>query len=168
MKLDPQWIVGFTDAEGCFHVGIAQHSEMSIGYQVLPELVIVQHEREAKVLHALKKFFGCGVVRRNHGDRMCWRVRKLEHLEQRIIPFFDRHVLKTLKRQDYSAFRRVVRLMVEGRHLTPEGLEQVRRIAERMNRGRSSVEAGKVKSSLSTKATGRTERSSLSGKFRRA
>jgi hypothetical protein len=140
MQLHPQWIVGFTDGEGCFHVGIARHPEMALGYQVLPELVIVQHERNAKVLHALKKYFGCGVVRRNHGDRMCWRVRKLEHLEQRIIPFFDRHDLKTLKRQDYLAFRRVVRLMSEGRHLSPEGLQMVRRIARRLEKGRGHEE----------------------------
>ena len=140
MQLHPQWIVGFTDGEGCFRVGIARHPEMTLGYQVLPELVIVQHERNAKVLHALKKYFGCGVVRRNHGDRMCWRVRKLEHLEQRIIPFFDRHDLKTLKRQDYLAFRRVVRLMLEGRHLTPEGLQMVRRIARRLEKGRGHEE----------------------------
>ena len=134
MHLEAQWIVGFTDGEGCFHIGIARHSEMSTGYQVLPEFVIVQHKRDVKVLHGLKQFFGCGVVRSNHGDRMCWRVRKLEHLSAIIIPFFERHELKTLKRQDYLAFRRVVRLMADGKHLTLEGLEQIRRIAEPMNR----------------------------------
>lgn len=168
MDLDPQWIVGFTDGEGCFHLGIARHPEMSTGFQVLPELVIVQHRRDVKVLHALKRYFACGVVRSNHGDRMCWRVRKLEHLQDRIIPFFDRHLLKTLKRQDYLAFRRAVRLMSQGRHLTPEGLAELRRIAARMNRGRVQMESGKVKSSPSAKATGPSERSSLSGKFRRA
>ncbi len=144
MDLDAQWIVGFTDGEGCFHVGIARHSGMSMGCQVLPEFVIVRHKRDVKVLHALKKYFGCGVVRSHHGDRMCWRVRKLEHLAEIIIPFFERHKLKTLKRQDFLAFRRVVRMMAEGEHLSAEGLERIRRISERMNRGR--VRVGKVKS----------------------
>ena len=134
MNLDAQWVVGFSDGEGCFHVGIARHPEMSSGFQVLPEFVIVQHERDVKVLHAVRKFFGCGVVRTNHGDRMCWRVRRLEHLRDRIIPFFDLHPLKTLKRQDYLAFRQVVRMMADGQHLEAEGLEAVRKIAERMNR----------------------------------
>ena len=168
MDLHPQWIVGFTDGEGCFRLGITHHPEMSTGFQVLPELVIVQNRRNVKVLHALKQHFGCGVVRSNHGDRMCWRVRKLEHLQDRIIPFFDRHLLKTLKRQDYLAFRRAVRLMSQGRHLTPEGVTELRRIAARMNRGRVQGESGKVKSSPSAKAMGPSERSSLSGKFRRA
>lgn len=150
MNLDAQWIVGFTDGEGCFHVGIAKHDEMTLGVQVLPEFTIVQHERDVKLLHGIKTFFGCGVVRRNHGDRMCWRVRKLEDLKSRIIPFFDQHILKSLKRQDYLAFRKVVEWMSMGRHLTREGLGEITKIAKQMNRGRDQGDCfGKVKSSPS-------------------
>ena len=70
MKLDTQWVTGFVDGEGCFYVGINAHSEMTAGFQVLPEFTVVQHKRDVQVLHALKAFFGCGVVRTNHGDRM--------------------------------------------------------------------------------------------------
>jgi hypothetical protein len=167
MQLEAHWIVGFTDGEGCFHVGIARHPELRSGVQVLPEFVIVQHKRNVRVLHALKQFFGCGVVRSNHGDRLCWRVRKLEHLRERVIPFFERHPLKTLKRQDFISFRQVVHLMGTGQHLTTEGVQRIRRIVERMNTGRLE-EVGKVKSSPPRKRPGQAERSSLSGKFRRA
>ena len=77
MELDPQWVVGFVDGEGCFHVSLNRHDEMTAGYQVLPEFVVVQHERDIQILHALKRFFRGGVVRQNHGDRYCLRVRKL-------------------------------------------------------------------------------------------
>ena len=80
MMLSEDWVVGFVDGEGCFHVGINAHKEMSIGYQVLPEFTVVQHQRDVELLHALKNFFGCGVVRRNHGDRLSFRVRGLGHL----------------------------------------------------------------------------------------
>ena len=135
MNLEAQWVVGFTDGEGCFHVGMARHAEMTLQVQVLPEFTIVQHERNVHVLHALKEFFGCGVVRVNHGDRLCWRVRKLEHLLDRILPFFEKHPLKTRKQQDFLIFRDIVRWMKEGRHLTSEGLQQIRDAAARMNRG---------------------------------
>ena len=75
MKLDAQWITGFVDGEGCFYVGINPHKEMTAGFQVLPEFTVVQHKRDVQVLHALKSYFGCGVVRVNHGDRMAYRVR---------------------------------------------------------------------------------------------
>ena len=68
-KLDPFWVSGFTDGEGTFYVGINKHSEMSAGFQVLPEFRIVQHEKDIKLLHKIKSFFGCGVVRRNHDSR---------------------------------------------------------------------------------------------------
>ena len=137
MKLEAQWITGFVDGEGCFHVGINPHPDMKCGYQVLPEFTVVQHERDVQLLHALKAHFDCGVVRVNHGDRMCWRVRSLEHLLRRIVPFFVKHPLKSRKSADFEKFRSVLQLMNAGDHLAPEGIEEIRRIAGQMNRGQS-------------------------------
>ena len=148
MNLNAHWIVGFTDGEGCFHVGIAHHPEMTLGVQVLPELSIVQHMRDVQVLHALKAFFGCGVVRTNHGDRMCWRVRKLEHLNQIIIPFFEKHPLKTRKQQDFLVFRDVVALMGDGSHLTLEGLDRIRKLIGRLSTKEATHQQGKVQPSV--------------------
>ena len=137
MKLDAQWITGFVDGEGCFHVGINPHDEMTAGFQVLPEFTVVQHERDVQVLHALKAHFGCGVVRTNHGDRMAYRVRSVKHLLEHIVPFFVKHPLKTRKNVDFLKFRDVLLLMDAGNHLTAEGIERIRSIAQQMNRGRS-------------------------------
>ncbi len=135
MNLDAQWVVGFVDGEGLFHVGVFRHPEMAVGFQILAEFTVVQHERNVAVLYALKKFFGCGVVRRNHGDRMAYRVRNQEHLREKIIPFFEKHPLKTKKRQDFMIFRRVLLMMSRGEHLTPEGLEKIRRMVQRSSGG---------------------------------
>jgi hypothetical protein len=67
--LNAQWIVGFVDGEGCFHIGINQNQEMKLGVQVLPEFTVVQHQVDEQVLYALKAYFGCGVVRKNHGSQ---------------------------------------------------------------------------------------------------
>ncbi len=134
MNLDAQWIVGFVDGEGCFHVGINPHPEMSAGAQVLPEFTVVQHERDVQVLHALKAFFGCGVVRKNNGDRMAYRVRGHEHLSKNIVPFFEKHSLKSRKRVDFIKFREIVNLMESGAHLKADGVERIREIANQMNR----------------------------------
>ncbi len=108
---------------------------MRTGVQVLPEFTVVQHERDVQILHALKATFGCGVVRRNHGDRMAYRVRSLEHLLERIVPFFEKHSLKSKKRVDYMKFRRVLLMMKAGDHLTDVGIAKIRQIAAQMNRG---------------------------------
>ena len=135
MNLEAQWITGFVDGEGCFHVGINPHSEMTTGFQILPEFTVVQHKRDVQLLYALKAYFGCGVVRTNNGDRMAYRVRSKEHLLQHIVPFFLKHPLKSKKRADFQKFRSILLKMEAGVHLTAEGVEEIRQIAAQMNRG---------------------------------
>ncbi len=135
MKLDAQWVTGFVDGEGCFHVSVNPHEEMKTGYQVLPEFTVVQHKRDIQVLHALKDYFDCGVVRANHGDRMAYRVRSIEHLLKHIVPFFMKHPLKTKKNIDFKKFRKILLKMETGEHLTVEGIGEIRAITEQMNRG---------------------------------
>jgi hypothetical protein len=137
MKLDAQWITGFVDGEGCFYVGLNPHEDMTAKFQVLPEFTVVQHERDVQVLHALKAYFGCGVVRVNHADRMAYRVRGIKHLLEHIVPFFVKHPLKTRKNVDFQKFRDVLLLIDAGAHLTAEGIEKIRSIAGQMNRGHS-------------------------------
>ena len=120
------------DGEGCFFVEINPHPEMTSGFQVLPEFTVVQHQRDIQLLHALKKFFGCGVVRSNHAERMAYRVRSLDHLNERIIPFFDKHPLKSKKRVDFMKFRRILQLMNEKEHLSVVGISKIQEIAARM------------------------------------
>jgi len=90
-----------------------------------------------QLLHALENYFGCGVVRRNHGDRMAYRVRGKNHLLERIVPFFEKHPLKSKKRLDFAKFRRALLMMEAGDHLKSEGVEKIRRLAAQMNRGQS-------------------------------
>jgi len=135
-RLEAQWVVGFVDGEGCFYVGVNSQPEMKTGYQVLPEFTVVQHEQDIQLLYALKQFFGCGVVRQNHGDRMAYRVRGVQHLQERIIPFFEQHPLKTKKHLDFLKFRKILMMMYRNEHLTLDGIEKIRQIASEMNRGR--------------------------------
>lgn len=132
MELSPDWVVGFVDGEGCFYVGIYKHPEMTVGWQVLPELRIVQHKRDSKILYGLKRFFRAGVVRKNHDTRYELRIRKLESLKQ-IVVFFRKHPLKTSKRVDFEKFAYVVTLMEAEEHLTVSGLQKIVKTAKSMN-----------------------------------
>ena len=138
MRLEAQWIVGFVDGEGCFHISINKNDTMTLGYQVLPEFTVVQHEKDVKVLHALKAYFGCGVVRVNRKDktstRMAYRVRSVRHRLDIISPFFLEHQLKTQKHVEFRKFRKVLLMMDKGKHLTREGFEEIQGIANQMNR----------------------------------
>lgn len=133
MDLTPDWVVGFVDGEGCFYVGIYEHPEMSVGYQVLPEFRVVQHKRDIQILYALKRFFRFGVVRKNHDDRYEYRVRKLEHL-LKIVEFFEKHPLKTSKNVNFKKFAKIVRLIEKREHLRKEGLKRIIKISLEMNK----------------------------------
>ena len=138
MIIDKQWIVGFTDGEGCFHIGMSKNDKMKTGVQILPEFVITQHEKSIHVLYALKTFFGCGVVRLNNqhkdGKIFCYRVRKFEHLKNIIVPFFLKNSLKTCKNVMFKKFRRVVQMMEKNLHLTTDGIKSIKTIHDSMNR----------------------------------
>ena len=133
-RLDTSWITGFVDGEGCFYVGINRIEKMTLGWQVLPEFRITQHERDAVLLHRIRDFFDIGSVRPNHGDRLDYRVRGLENLNE-IVQFFELNPLQSKKRTDFELFAEVIELMNDGRHLTKPGLDRIAHLASAMNEG---------------------------------
>jgi hypothetical protein len=136
-RLNASWIVGFADGEGCFHVSINKISKMSLGWQVLPEFRIVQHEKDELLLHKIKDYFGFGEVKVNrkdfHGTRKEFRVRGLMNLNK-IIKFFKENPLMTSKRKDFEIFSKVIELMNQKEHLTKEGLNKIAKLISNMNR----------------------------------
>jgi hypothetical protein len=80
----------------------------------------------------LKRFFKCGVIRKNQEDRWALRIRKISCLKE-ICDFFTKHPLKTKKNVDFIRFRRIIHKMEEGKHLTPKGLIEIIDIALQMN-----------------------------------
>ena len=132
-RLDPNWIVGFVDGEGCFHVAISKLPEMTLGWQVLPEFRIVQHQRDTALLHKIKNHFCFGSVGRNHGDRQEFRVRGMKNLEK-LCKFFKTYPLRTVKQNDFEIFCTILEMMNRKEHLTREGLEKIANLASLMNR----------------------------------
>ena len=132
-RLDSRWVSGFVDGEGCFHVSINKIPKMSIGWQVLPEFRIVQHERDESVLKELQQFFGAGKVVTNHGARKELRIRKLNDLRN-VVLFFKQHQLRTEKKKNFEIFAKILELMEHKKHLTVEGLTDIANLCWSMNR----------------------------------
>ena len=106
---------------------------MSIGWQVLPEFRIVQHERDESVLKELQQFFGAGKVVTNHGERKELRIRKLNDLRD-VVSFFKQHQLRTQKKKNLKTFGDILELMEHKKHLTIEGLTHIANLCWSMNR----------------------------------
>ena len=140
------WVVGFVDGEGCFSIGFvrqqrrADRSGYKTGYQVTHEFVVTQGERSLACLHELREFFGVGQViinnrYDNHREHLYrYVVRRRTDLLETVIPFFQRHPLRSSKREDFEKFVRCVELVVGGSNRTPAGLIEIAEIAQTMNR----------------------------------
>jgi hypothetical protein len=135
--LHSQWVSAFIDAEGTFAIGINKKKDMKLGYQVILEFVISQHKRDQILLENIKVFFGeCGYIAKDGANMVQYRIRAVKDVTNVLIPHLAANPLLTQKRLDAAAFMEVHALMVQGKHLTPEGLEIIRRIKSTMNRAR--------------------------------
>lgn len=138
--LDPWWVVGFVDGEGCFSISFVKNKTVRFGYQIFAEFVITQGEKSKNVLEDVADFFGCGKLYCNkrydnhneHLYRYCVRARK--DLQSKIIPFFEKYQLQTSKRNDFEIFVSVVNMMSRGEHLNEEGFAAIRELAATTNR----------------------------------
>jgi hypothetical protein len=66
LELDPRWVCGFVDGEGCFSVSLHRNPRFaarSFGWQLHPTFQVSQHRDHRAVLEALVPVFGCGRVR---------------------------------------------------------------------------------------------------------
>jgi hypothetical protein len=81
------------------------------------------------------EYFGCGVVY-SSSNAIYFRVFNFQDIVNKIIPFFKEHKIQGVKLKDFQDFCKVAELMKEGKHLTAEGLDQIREIKAGMNKGR--------------------------------
>jgi len=65
-----------------------------------------------------------------------FKVTKFEDINLKIIPFFEKYKIENVKYRDFENFKKVAELMKNKAHLTPEGLEEIKKIKKWMNRGR--------------------------------
>ena len=143
------WVIGFVDGEGCFSIGFVRQSGgrgrngYKTGWQVTHEFVVTQGARSVRCLYELREFFGVGQVFENkrydnHREHLHrYAVRRRRDLVETIIPFFRHYPLLSSKQQDFERFAGCVELISAGRHLTVDGLVEIARITEEMNRRQS-------------------------------
>jgi LAGLIDADG DNA endonuclease family protein len=135
-QLEPAWVVGFVDGEGCFSVSVHANPYVrrTRGWQLHPVFQVYQHDQHRAVLEDLVGFFGCGKIR-SKGPRSSvstYAVDSLEKLATNVVPFFEQHQLR-IKATDFDLFAEIVRSMRRKEHLGRTGFERLARLAYAMN-----------------------------------
>ena len=137
-EIIPYYISGFVDGEGCFSITIQKSSNVRLGIQVIPEFHVSQHQNRSEVLEAIKDKLGCGYIKPNDPQNpkdltSVYVVRNINDLRNKVIPFFKKYPLISIKQKDFEKFSRVVSLMEKGGHLKKNGLITILKIAYSMN-----------------------------------
>lgn len=113
-------------------------SKTKLGEAVHLEFQITQHIRDETLMKMFVSYFKAG-KNNNSGDAAIdFRVAKSSDIQDKILPFpfFDKYPIIGVKSQDFEDFKKVAELIKNKAHLTNEGLENIRLIKARMNKGR--------------------------------
>jgi hypothetical protein len=78
-QLNPCFVTGFTDAEGCFHLSINKDSRHKIGWKVRLGFEIHLHIKDLPLLKMFKEYFGVGFVT-PYDSIACFRVQSFKDL----------------------------------------------------------------------------------------
>ena len=134
------YVVGLTDGEGCFYVNMGASNRYRAGYRVQLHFHLKMQERDKELLEKVRNTIGCGAVyfqkeqRANHCQCYRYTVGAERDIQDIVIPFFRRHPLQSAsKSASFEIFCQIADLLKSGKHLTAEGIEEIRALKVRMN-----------------------------------
>jgi LAGLIDADG endonuclease len=150
VRLDPWFVTGLTEGEGCFCVSFVVRPTMRVGLQALPSFSLSLNEKDRELLGALQAFFECGHVRESRSDRTVkYEVRSVPELTEYIVPHFEAYPLLGAKRRSFEGLAKVCEMMWQGHHLRPEGMAEMVTLAYEMNLGKRRYPASALLPTLS-------------------
>jgi hypothetical protein len=80
-NLNPNYVSGFIDAEGCFHISIVKNLSMRLGVSVRAVFQISLHRKDEVLLEKIRDFFGVGRVAKRSDDAVVYEVSSLNDLQ---------------------------------------------------------------------------------------
>jgi len=135
-SLNPWFITGFVDAEGCFTLGFMQNDKYKTGYQIQAIFKINLHKKDYNLLSQIQNYFGVGKISKHGDTTIQYTVRSLKGLDT-IISHFDNYPLLTQKYGDFMLFKQGISLLKTKEHLNNEGFMKVLSIKASINSGLS-------------------------------
>ena len=138
-EINPNFITGLIDGEGCFFIRIRKNPKSKIGWNVEPKFVITLHPKDTAILNLLKIYFGeVGNISHSKNSVSFW-VSSLKELNDKILPHFLNYYLLTQKKADFLLFKNIIDLMKNKEHLTLEGLKKFVAFKASINLGLSEL-----------------------------
>ena len=89
--------------------------------------------RDIELLKLIALYLDAGIVNIHGENSFVFKITKLVDLTKKIIPLFELNPVLGIKQLDFLDFCEVAKIMSEGKHLTTEGLELVKKFKNKMN-----------------------------------
>lgn len=132
----PEWLTGFTDAEGCFFLNVRENRSKR-GYWVTAGFSLVQHSRDLLLFKLIQEYLGYGnLIEENNKEVVRFKVENFKLISEQIIPFFTKNSLQSSKLLNFIDFCKACALIKEKAHLTEKGINTLKTIKSGMNTGR--------------------------------
>jgi hypothetical protein len=129
--IDPHWISGFVAGDGSFEIKVRLRKS---GHEVGLTFSLSQHIRDAHLFGVLANYLDCGKVYTSSTGLNCYlKVQKFSDVHNKIIPFFNKYPVGTVKEKDFRDFALAAELIQNKAHLTPDGLAKIKSIKSNMN-----------------------------------
>jgi len=145
--LNPHYIVGFVDGEGCFSVSISRLRFRIPEVRLIFEIEL--REDDEAILRQIQDTLKCGSIYFLAYERYAkWRphvkykVASFRDIRAKVIPFFKRYPLQAKKRSQFEFFCKVAEMIERNDHKTPEGVEAIRTLRDSYRKHRDSLDAG--------------------------
>jgi len=133
-KLNPWFISGFTDAEGCFTILVQHNDKYKANWRVKAIFTITLHIKDTAILEDIKNTLGVGKVSIKGRSKVGYRVESFKDLEI-IINHFEKYPLVTAKVLDFLIFKECFEMIKQGEHLTEDGISKIIGFKFSLNRG---------------------------------
>jgi hypothetical protein len=131
-SISPWFISGYSDAEGCFNVGLQKNPNGK--FYVRPSFQIHVHSKDNLLLMQIKAYFqNMGNIYIS-GEKSKFTVRSLDDI-LKIITHFENYPLITQKKADFILFKQIIDKVVKGEHLSAKGLQEIVNIRSSINMG---------------------------------
>lgn len=123
--LNPWFVTGYADGEGCFNIKVVKSHSNSIGWQVQARFIIEVNIKDINLLYKIKAFFGDIGSVTSTNNKARYYVSGLKDISDVILTHFINYPLQSAKKLDFILWQKCVNLMLSKKHLTQEGLEQI-------------------------------------------
>ena len=133
--LNPYFVTGLTDAEGCFSV-VKKYNKITLKKNVSLSFRIEMLEDEIELLKMVKLFFDSGVLYYGKKGNVTFTIQDFSSIKDKIIPHFLKYPLRGTKYLDFISFKEAFHIIECKGHLTEEGFNKLYSLSKGMNTGR--------------------------------